>query len=173
VNWTRSILSGPMTRLGVVTALLAAAADQAVKLWLLFVFDLGSRGQVHLAPFVDFVLAWNTGISYGLFQQGGPLGPWGLFAVKAAAVALLAVWLARAGNRLTAISLGLIIGGAIGNALDRLFYGAVVDFVLFYVTTATWNFQWYVFNLADTWIVAGVVGLLYESIVNRDAAKAP
>jgi signal peptidase II len=75
------------------------------------------------------------------------------------------IWLARAEQRLTAVALGLIIGGAIGNAIDRLAYGAVVDFVLFHITTPTFNFTWYVFNLADTAIVAGVIGLLYESFL--------
>jgi signal peptidase II len=83
------------------------------------------------------------------------------------------VWLARAGSRLSAVALGLIIGGAIGNALDRLIHGAVMDFVLFHITTASWTFNWYVFNLADVAIVAGVVGLLYESLFARGAAKAP
>ena len=96
-----------------------------------------------------------------------------MLGVKAVAVALLWIWLARAGSRLTAVALGLIIGGAIGNAIDRLAHGAVVDFVLFHVTTATWSFNWYVFNLADAAIVAGVAGLLYDSVFTHDAAKAP
>ena len=86
---------------------------------------------------------------------------------------LLWIWLARAGTRLSALSLGLIIGGAIGNAIDRLLYGAVMDFVLLQVETASWSFHWYVFNLADVAIVAGVAGLLYESLVGDRAAKAP
>ena len=160
-------------RLGVIVALATAAVDQAVKLWLLYGFDLPGRGRVVLAPFLDLVLAWNTGISYGLFQQAGPLGQWALFALKVIAVVLLALWLARTGSRLSSVALGLIIGGAIGNALDRLVHGAVMDFVLFHITAAAWSFQWYVFNLADAAIVAGVVGLLYESLLAGDAAKAP
>jgi len=164
---------GATFRLGVMVALATAAADQAVKLWLLHGFDLPGRGRVALAPFLDLVLAWNTGISYGLFQQTGPLGQWALFALKVVAVVLLAMWLARTHSRLSAVALGLIIGGAIGNAVDRLVHGAVMDFVLFHLTAATWSFQWYVFNLADAAIVAGVVGLLYESLFAGDAAKAP
>jgi signal peptidase II len=68
---------------------------------------------------------------------------------------------------------GLIIGGAIGNAIDRIAYGAVADFVLLHMETASWRFNWYVFNLADVAIVAGVVVLLYESLLGDDAAKAP
>jgi signal peptidase II len=166
-------LFGPLSRFGLIVAALTAAIDQAVKLWLLFGFDLGSRGTVHLTPFLDLILVWNTGISYGLFPQVGPLGQWALLAIKAVAVLLLWIWLTRAGARLTALSLGLIIGGAIGNAIDRVAYGAVADFVLLHITTANWTFRWYVFNLADVGIVAGVVGLLYDSMVTRDAAKAP
>lgn len=166
-------LYGKLTRFGIVVAAVTAAADQAVKLWLLFGFDLGARGAVHLGPFIDLVLVWNTGISYGWFPQVGPLGQWALLGVKAVAVALLWVWLAHATSRLTALALGLIIGGAIGNAIDRAAYGAVADFVLFHIDTPNWTFHWYVFNLADVGIVAGVIGLLYESVLARDAAKAP
>jgi signal peptidase II len=166
-------LSGPFTAIGFITALLVAAIDQATKLWLLFVYDLGAKAPVRLTPFLDLVLVWNTGISYGWFQQNGPLGQWALLALKAIAVALLWIWLARAGSRLTAAAIGLIIGGAIGNAIDRLAYGAVADFVLFHISTPGWSFSWYVFNLADAAIVAGVVGLLYESLFPDRAAKAP
>ncbi len=96
-----------------------------------------------------------------------------LLAIKVAAVALLMVWLARAGSRLTAVSLGLIIGGAAGNAIDRLIHDGVADFVLFHITTSTIHFNWYVFNLADAAIVAGVAGLLYESALGDRAAKVP
>ncbi len=167
---------GPLTTLGLVAAALATAADQAVKLWLLFVFKLGDKGEVAIAPFVDLVLVWNKGISYGWFQQDGPFGQWALLVFKVVAVALLWIWLARAGTRLSALALGLIIGGAIGNAIDRLAYGAVADFVLLYLKTATWRFNWYVFNLADVAIVAGVLALLYESVLGNHgdrAAKAP
>ena len=163
----------PFARLGLVAAVLTVALDQAVKLWLLFVFDLPAHGRVPLLPFLDLVMVWNTGISYGLFPQEGGIGPWVLFAVKLAAVVLMLFWLFRANSRLTALGLGLIIGGALGNAIDRVAYGAVADFVLFYINTASFRFNWYVFNLADMGIVAGVAGVLYDSLVTPDAAKAP
>jgi signal peptidase II len=166
-------LWGPLTAVGLAVAAIAAALDQASKLWLLYVFDLGAKSRVPVAPFTDFVLTWNTGISYGWFQQDGPLGQWALLALKAIAVALLWIWLARAGSRLAAVGLGLIIGGALGNAVDRTVHGAVVDFVLLHIETASWRFNWYVFNLADVAIVAGVAGLLYESVFGDHAAKAP
>jgi signal peptidase II len=168
-----ALLGGAPLRLGVVAAVIAAAVDQAAKLWLLYGFGLTGRGRVPLTSFLDLVLAWNTGISYGLFQQTGPLGQWALLALKVIAVALLLVWLVRTRSRLSGLALGLIVGGAIGNGVDRLVHGAVMDFVLFHITAATWTFQWYVFNLADAAIVAGVIGLVYESLFLQDAAKAP
>jgi signal peptidase II len=169
----RAYAWGPLTRFGVVVALIVCAIDQASKLWLLDVFDLANRGIVHITPFLDFVLTWNTGISYGLFPQESELGRAILLALKAAAVVVLWVWLARSELKLTALALGLIIGGAIGNAIDRVLYGAVADFVLFHITTKSFNFVWYVFNLADVAIVAGVIGLLYEYILGAAPQKRP
>jgi signal peptidase II len=168
-----SYVWGPASALGLAVAAMTCILDQSAKLWLLYVFDLGSREQVALTPFVDFVLTWNTGISYGLFPQEGAFGQWALLAFKAAVVASLWVWLARTQTRLTAAALGLIIGGAVGNAIDRLHWPGVMDFVLFHIETASFSFRWYVFNLADVAIVAGVVGLLYDSRRAGSAAKAP
>lgn len=164
---------GPRSRFGLLVALAIAAADQLTKVWLLYVVDLPDRGRIPVTPFLDLVLAWNRGISYGLLQQEDAFGRWGLLAIKAAAVVFLWVWLSRTESRLMALALGLIIGGAVGNAVDSLVHGAVADFVLFHITTATVHFNWYVFNLADAAIVAGVAGLLYESFVGEGAAKAP
>jgi signal peptidase II len=168
-----SYLSGPFTRFGFIVAVVACVVDQVTKLYLLRVYDIAERGPLHVLPFVDFVLARNTGISYGLFQTQGPVGQWVLLGFKVVAVALLWAWLSRAHARLTALSLGLIIGGAVGNAIDRLAYGWVADFVFFHVSGRNWRFDWYVFNLADVAIVAGVIGLLYESLGGDRAAKAP
>jgi len=168
-----SFVWGPLTRFALAVAAATTVVDQAAKLWLLFGLDLPARGIVRLTPFLDLVLTWNTGISYGLFRQQGPFGQGALLALKAVAVVLLWIWLARTSSLLAALSLGLIIGGAIGNAIDRLAYGAVADFVLFPVTTATFSFNWYVFNLADVAIVAGVIGLLFETLIGTGAAKAP
>jgi signal peptidase II len=172
-NSAHSYAWGPLSGFGLVVAVLACAIDQISKVWLLNGFDLPSRGHVALTPFVELLLTWNTGISYGLFQQQGAAGQWALFAFKVAAVVFLWGWLARAPSRLTAAALGLIIGGAVGNAVDRLHWPGVLDFVLFHVETATWSFRWYVFNLADVAIVAGVFALLYESVRGGRAVKAP
>jgi signal peptidase II len=168
----RAYAWGPLSTLGLAIAAATGIVDQAVKLWLVNVFELGSRDQVALMPWVDLVLTWNTGISYGLFPQEGAFGQWALLAFKAVVVAFLWVWLARTRSPLAAGALGLIIGGAVGNAIDRLHWPGVMDFVLFQVETASFSFRWYVFNLADVAIVAGVVGLLYDSH-RTGAAKAP
>jgi signal peptidase II len=167
-----SYLRGPLTFFGLSVAAIACLLDQASKLYLLFVHDLAAH-PVRLGPFLDFVLARNTGISYGWFPSEGPLGQWILLGFKALAVVLIWFWLARTHGRLTALSLGLIIGGAVGNAIDRLAYGWVADFVFFHISTPNWRFNWYVFNLADVAIVAGVMGLLYESLAGERAQKAP
>jgi signal peptidase II len=169
----RSFLWGRLSAFGLLVTFLTAAADQGSKLWLLLMAHLPERGPIALGPLIDIVLTWNTGISYGLFPQHSAAGIWGLFAIKAGAVIFLWIWLARAGSRLTAAALGLIIGGAIGNAIDRLHWPGVMDFVLFHIEAAGFSFRWYVFNLADVAIVAGVVGLLYESLRAGGAAKAP
>jgi len=168
-----SYLFGSRSLLGLGVAVLAAIADQTAKLWLIFVYDLPRRGLVALTPFLDLILTWNQGISYGLFPQETAFGRWVLLAIKTGAVVVLWVWLARVRAKLSAVALGLIIGGAIGNAVDRLTYGAVADYLLFHLDTAGGRFNWYVFNLADAAIVAGVIGLLYESFRPDRAVKAP
>jgi len=164
---------GPLSTFGLIVAAITILVDQASKFWLLSGLHLDLQAPIAVAPFFDLVLTWNTGISYGLFPQQGPVGPWALLAFKVAAVAFLWAWLSRAHARLTALALGLIIGGAVGNAVDRLHWPGVMDFVLLHAEIGGRNLRWYVFNLADVAIVAGVVGLLYESLQRGDAAKAP
>ena len=163
----------PRLRAGVVAGIAALVIDQATKLWLLFVFDLANRGAVKVTPFFDLVLAWNVGISFGWFQNDSLLAQALLTIIKAVAVVVLAIWMARSRNWLATVALGLIIGGAIGNAIDRVAYGAVVDFALFHLQIGENTYNWYVFNLADVAIVAGVAALLYDSFLGVPAAKAP
>jgi signal peptidase II len=160
-------------RPGMIAAIITLVLDQASKLWLLYVFDIGHRGTVSVTPFFDLVLAWNIGISFGWFQNDNQFAQIALMVVKAVAVIALAIWMSRSRTLLATIALGLIIGGAIGNAIDRFAYGAVVDFALFHVEIGGKTFNWYVFNLADVAIVAGVIGLLYDSFLGVPAAKAP
>ncbi|MGY3448091.1 signal peptidase II [Bradyrhizobium sp. USDA 4353] len=163
----------PRLRLGLIAGLATLVIDQATKLWLLYGFDLPNRGTVKVTPFFDLVLAWNIGISFGWLQNDSPLAQYGLMAVKVVAVVLLAIWMARSETKLATTALGLIIGGAIGNGIDRLAYGAVVDFALFHIEIGGTVYNWYIFNMADVAIVAGVAGLLYDSFFGGPAAKAP
>lgn len=160
-------------RAGILAAVVTLVADQASKLWLLNGFDLAHRGVVRVAPFFDLVLAWNIGISFGWLQNDGQAAQLALMAVKVVAVIALAIWMARSQTRLATVALGLIIGGAIGNGIDRFTYGAVVDFALFHIEIGGNTYNWYVFNLADVAIVAGVAALLYDSFLGVPAAKAP
>lgn len=147
--------------IGFTTALITLVLDQVTKLYTLFVFDLPVKEPVEFAPFVNLIVVWNRGISYGLFQQDSNWGRWILIVVSILASIGLSVWIRRTRAKLLALSLGLIVGGAIGNVIDRLAYGAVFDFIQFQIG----NWSWYVFNVADAAIVAGVIGLLYDSFV--------
>lgn len=150
---------GPSSALGLSIGALTAISDQATKWWMLEVLDIDSRQTVTVAPFLNLVMVWNKGISYGLFQQGAA-GQYALAAVAVAAVAGLTIWLARTTSAICAAAIGLLMGGAVGNGIDRLVHGAVADFFSFHIG----GFYWYVFNIADAAIVAGVIGLLYDSI---------
>ncbi len=157
---------------GLAFAVVAATflIDQAHKYWMIYVYDIGSRGRVYVTPFLDFVFVKNTGISYSMFDQDSQMGQ-NLLAAFAVLVAIaLWIWIARsASGRLMAVALALIIGGALGNALDRVLLGGVADFF----SAHAFGFYWYVFNIADVAIVAGVLGLLYDSYKSsrNDAAK--
>lgn len=154
-------------RLGLTIAAVVFAADQALKYWIVQVYDLAAQGRVPVLPFMDLVMVWNRGISYGLFQQEGLIGRLVLLAISVLACGLLVWWLRQPGTRLQAWALGLILGGAAGNAVDRLVYGAVADFVLLHAG----SFEWYVFNIADAAIVVGVALLLYAGL-RRDGRAA-
>ena len=150
---------GQWSRLGLTVALATCLLDQANKWWMLGIYRIQDKGRVPITPFLDFVYAKNVGISYGMMP--GWLGPWVLFTFAIVASIGLYVWLVRGPTtRLVAWSLGLVIGGAIGNAIDRLVLGGVADFYSLHA----FGFYWYVFNLADVAIVAGVAGLLYDSV---------
>jgi signal peptidase II len=139
---------------------------------MLLIYRIQDKGRVEIAPFLDLIYVKNLGISYGLFLQDSREGQWLLAAFAGVAVLVMAIWMARGVHtKLVAASLGLIMGGAFSNAIDRLVLGGVADFFSLHA----YGFYWYVFNIADAAIVAGVCGLLYDSFVpsrNR-AAKTP
>jgi signal peptidase II len=156
----------PTLLYGLTAALIALAVDQAHKLSMLFLLDWREGERVAITPFLDHILVWNRGISFGLFQQDSAFGQWALLLFKIVAVAGLFIWMMRTSDRLLAVALGLIIGGAIGNAIDRAAYGAVADFFHFHIGA----FSWYIFNIADCAIVGGVALLLYDSVFPRRSA---
>lgn len=169
-NPTSSLLWGKWSRLMLMTALVTFAVDQTNKLWMLKVFRIQDRERVAVTPFLDLMLMINTGISYSIGANSVP--QWALSAFALVASIAMAVWVARAGTgALMAISIGLIVGGALGNAIDRLWLGGVADFYRLHA----FGYSWYVFNIADVAIVAGVAGLLYDSFVSSrgGAANAP
>ncbi len=168
---------------GLWAVLAAAVADQVHKYWMLHIYDIRSYQPVHVTGFLDLVLVWNPGISYSLLRANTPAGRWALIGFTALAIAVLLYLMWRAGNYLLGLGFGLIAGGALGNLADRVVYGAVADFFHLFADTERWGrLSWYVFNVADVAIVAGVGLLLYESIFvktdvtgeNPDAAtKSP
>jgi signal peptidase II len=166
-------LWGPLSWLGIWCAILTLAIDQAHKWWMLAIYRIQDRGgPVYVTPFLNFHYVENKGISYGLLPLDSQYGQRLLACFAGLAVLAMAVWLARGvTTRLVAVSLGLIMGGATGNAIDRLVLGGVAD----YVQVHAFGFYWYVFNIADAAIVAGVCGLLYDSLgLSRNrAAKSP
>src|SRR5216684_3800626 len=153
-------LIGPFSALGIAMAAVTLIADQASKWFVLHGLHLGAGDVITLTPFFDLVLAMNRGISYGLLPQDSELGRWILVMVNLAAAALFVFWLRSARSGLLAAALGLLVGGALGNAIDRAAYGAVVDFISLHAL----GWRWYVFNIADAAIVAGVIGLLYDAL---------
>ena len=148
-----------MLGLGLGIAAAVAIADQLVKWWVMDTL-MAAPADIEVLPIFNLVMEWNRGISFGMFG-GGALPPW-LLAAFAGTVALgLGVWLARIETRLLAVGLGLVIGGALGNIVDRLRFGAVADFLDFHVA----GYHWPAFNLADTAITIGVGLLLIDTLL--------
>lgn len=139
-------------KLGLVIVLVGFLFDRAHKAWMLGPYEVGLRGRHSIAPFLDIVLVWNKGISYGLLTQDSPAGRWLLLGIALVGAIIFGVWMWRAGSLIVEAGMGLIVAGALSNGWDRVAYGAVADFFLVHAG----GFEWYVFNLADVWIVAGV-----------------
>ncbi len=153
----------PLTRFGLLAGLITLAADQASKWWILEGLNLPDLRQVVLLPFLNFTMVRNHGVTFGLLNGFGEWGHIILAVVSLAVVAALGVWLWRAETKLVAIATGAIAGGAIGNVIDRLRFGAVVDFIHVHAGTPWGDYSWYVFNVADAAIVCGVVALVFDS----------
>jgi signal peptidase II len=152
-----------LTRLGVAAATLVILADQASKWWILDIVRLPDVHQIFVLPVLNLTMVWNRGVTFGLFTGFGEWGSRLLTLVALAVVVALGVWLRRAESRIVAIALGAIIGGALSNVIDRLRFGAVVDFIHAHIG----DLSWYVFNLADAAIVCGVAALVLDSMLSR------
>ncbi len=149
---------------GLVLAAAVLIADQLSKQWILHGLDLPMRGDVPIIPpLLDFAMVWNHGVTFGLLQAGRGAGQIVLGCVAIAVVAGLFVWLRRAETLATALALGAVAGGALGNVADRARFGMVVDFV--HVHWAGFDPFPFVFNLGDSAIVLGVATLLLESLL--------
>ena len=152
---------------GLIAGLVVLAADQLSKWWVLNGLDLPALGQVVVLPVLNLTMVRNTGVTFGLLNG---LGSWGhvlLTAVALAVVVALGFWLRRAENRVVAVAIGAIAGGAIGNVIDRVRYGWVVDFIHAHVNTPWGDYSWYVFNVADAAIVCGVAALILDSQLSK------
>ncbi|MBY0501859.1 MAG: signal peptidase II [Alphaproteobacteria bacterium] len=143
--------------------ILVIIMDQVSKAWILDVMNPPST--IPVLPFLDIVLTWNKGIGFGLFQAHTLLGKIILIGLALGISAALGIWLWRTTDKLLLISLSIIIGGAIGNIIDRLRFGAVVDFIYVHVYILGYHFP--AFNVADSAITVGVCLLLIESYVRK------
>jgi signal peptidase II len=149
-----------LSPLALALAALTFGFDQTIKWYLLNIVHMEERREITITPFFDIVMAWNHGVSYGLFSTNTQTF---LIIVSILISIVLWIWACRSHRPTTVAAIGLIIGGALANALDRAVHGAVADFFLLH-----WgNWNWYIFNPADVAIVAGVGLLLYESLVEK------
>ena len=152
-------------RLGIGLAAVTIVLDQLTK-WLVMYLVMDPPRVIQVLPFFNLTVVWNRGVSFGMF--GGGVVPPAVFVAMSAAIAVaLLIWLRKAETFWTQVAIGLVIGGAIGNVVDRLVYGAVFDFLDFHV--AGWH--WPAFNVADSAICIGVVLLLVESLLPERKAS--
>ena len=140
-------------------ALAVIVLDQLSMYWILYVYDLPGRLSEQVAGPFPLTMVWNQGVSFGLLRADADLGRWLLVVFSIVVAIILAFWARKADRGLLAAALGLVMGGAIGNAIDRARFGAVVDFI----DVSRLYFPW-VFNIADSGITIGVVLLLLDSL---------
>lgn len=146
--------------LGLAVAAVVIVLDQLTKWWVLNTIMQPFPRVVEVTPFFNLVLTWNQGVSFGMFAHEAEYMPYVLSAVSVAITLFLLGWLRRADNRFVALCLGLVIGGALGNVIDRLLYGAVADFLDFHA----FGFHFWAFNIADSGISVGVILLVIDGL---------
>lgn len=147
---------------GLIVALSVVVLDQLSKYWILYEF-LGQNSYVPMSEIFNVVRAWNTGVSFSMLNNYGNLGVWILSALAIVIVLFLVGWLKNEKNRLVQIALGFIMGGALGNVIDRLRFGAVFDFLDFHVN----DVHWPAFNLADSFICVGAALIIIHAVVEK------
>jgi signal peptidase II len=164
-------------RWGVPLIFLIVVIDQLTKAWVLGTGDFNALeclpntamcGKIELSPFFDLTMTWNRGVSFGAFQADG-LARWGLFIMIGVIAVGFTIWLLRAERWMTALALSMVVGGAVGNLIDRARFGAVVDFIDF---SGPWfslggldvGFPW-IFNVADAAISVGAAALLLDQLL--------
>ena len=153
--------------LGLFVAVLAIGLDQVTKWWILAsVMDPPS--VINVTPFFNVVLVWNRGISFGMFSNESMAGVWILSLLALIIVGFLFNWLRKAESKRVAVSLGLIIGGALGNVIDRAVHSAVLDFLDFYIGSVRWP----AFNAADSFITVGAILLILDSLFSRGSDQS-
>ena len=147
---------------GLSVAIIAIVADQLSKYYILHEV-LGSWAVINISPVFNLVRAWNTGVSFSMFNNYGSLGAWLLSGMPLLILSFLLFWLKSEKNRFAQAALGLIIGGALGNVIDRIRLGAVFDFLDFHIGESHWP----AFNAADSFICIGAGILILQSIFNH------
>lgn len=150
----------PRLAFGLIVAALVVALDQASKWWVLTQVMQPIPHVVEVTPFLNLVLVWNTGVSFGTFNSSYGFMPYVLSAVAAGIVVALLLWLRQTDRRFVALAIGMIVGGAVGNIIDRFRYGAVVDFIDAHLA----GVHFYIFNVADSGISVGVALLVLDGL---------
>jgi signal peptidase II len=151
-------------RLGFGVALVIFALDQLVKWWVTGPLMLREVGQIVLLPIFNFTYTENNGISLGVLNATNPVGRWMLVALTGAIAIGVAYWIGKEKNRIDQVALGMVLGGALGNILDRIRFGYVVDFADLHFGTFR---PFLVFNVGDAAISIGVVILLLRAFLTR------
>ncbi len=151
---------------GAALAACVVALDQASKYWVLEVVRLQERGAIELSGVFDLTFVRNYGVSFGLLRAGSELERYGLMALSGVIALVFLVWMRTAERRLTTAALALVVGGAVGNLVDRVRFGFVVDFLDF----SGLYFPW-VFNVADAAITAGAALLVLDQLVHGEDKK--
>jgi signal peptidase II len=158
-------------RTGLIFAGLLLVADQVTKYLILDVINLPQWRNIPLLEIgpvgLDLTMVWNRGVTFGLFSGDGAWNHLILAALALVVAGFLLRWLARSETRLVTYALGAVIGGAIGNVIDRIRFGAVVDFV----DVHAWGWHWYVFNVADAAIVCGVLALVADALIRPETKR--